>query len=162
MDTDSANSSEREHRLDEAVAGYLRALASGSAPDRQEVLARHPDLAPDLAGFFDDRDQVDRWIEPLRRDSGDGGVPPRVRPAAGLTAAGTTRPGPGRRTSPAAAPRTVGKFELLGLLGQGAFGTVFKALDVQLARVVALKVPRRDRLATDDDLERFFREGRNA
>src|SRR5437762_1461972 len=61
----------------------------------------------------------------------------------------------------AAEPHRIGKFELLRKLGQGTYGTVYKAWDTQLGRVVALKVPRSDRLATDEDLERFFREGRN-
>jgi WD40 repeat protein len=36
----------------------------------------------------------------------------------------------------------LGKFQLLELLGQGSFGMVFKARDVELDRLVAVKVPR--------------------
>jgi WD40 repeat protein/tRNA A-37 threonylcarbamoyl transferase component Bud32 len=59
-------------------------------------------------------------------------------------------------------PRPLGKFQLLELLGQGSFGTVFKARDTELDRLVAIKVPRAGSFATADDEERFLREARSA
>jgi serine/threonine protein kinase len=38
----------------------------------------------------------------------------------------------------------VGHFQLLEVLGQGQFGTVWKALDTRIDRLVALKLPRRE------------------
>jgi WD40 repeat protein/tRNA A-37 threonylcarbamoyl transferase component Bud32 len=56
----------------------------------------------------------------------------------------------------------IGKFELLERIGQGAFGTVYKARDPELDRVVALKVPRAGQLAEGQEFDRFLREARSA
>lgn len=41
-----------------------------------------------------------------------------------------------------AIPERIGRFEIVALLGEGAFGRVYKARDPQLDREVAIKVPR--------------------
>jgi WD40 repeat protein len=64
--------------------------------------------------------------------------------------------------SAAAGRRTLGRFELLGLLGVGAFGTVYRARDAGLDRLVAVKVPRASLLAAPEQLDRFLREARAA
>src|SRR5439155_25878856 len=58
--------------------------------------------------------------------------------------------------------RKLGRFELVKLLGQGACGKVFKARDPQLDRDVALKVPIKEVMRSDDERERFLREARAA
>src|SRR5262245_6083537 len=63
--------------------------------------------------------------------------------------------------SPPDGQRKLGKFELIDAIGFGAFGTVFKARDPELDRVVAIKVPRSGSLATREDLNRFLREARS-
>jgi WD40 repeat protein/tRNA A-37 threonylcarbamoyl transferase component Bud32/Flp pilus assembly protein TadD len=60
-----------------------------------------------------------------------------------------------------AAGHKLGRFELLDTVGQGAFGTVFKARDAQLDRTVAIKVPRAGNLAGPQELDRFLREARS-
>jgi serine/threonine protein kinase len=59
------------------------------------------------------------------------------------------------------AGQKLGRFELLDVVGHGAFGTVYKAHDPQLKREVAIKVPRAGNLATGDELDRFLREARS-
>jgi WD40 repeat protein/tetratricopeptide (TPR) repeat protein/tRNA A-37 threonylcarbamoyl transferase component Bud32 len=59
------------------------------------------------------------------------------------------------------AGQKVDRFELLDVLGQGAFGTVYKARDPELDRVVALKVPRSGNLAGPQERDRFLREARS-
>jgi WD40 repeat protein/tetratricopeptide (TPR) repeat protein/tRNA A-37 threonylcarbamoyl transferase component Bud32 len=58
--------------------------------------------------------------------------------------------------------RKLGKFELLEVVGQGAFGTVYKARDPELDRVVALKLHRPGNFAGQQDVDRFLREARSA
>ncbi|HVS34820.1 MAG TPA: protein kinase [Gemmataceae bacterium] len=55
----------------------------------------------------------------------------------------------------------VGRFELLRLVGQGAFGAVYEARDPELDRTVAVKVPRAGNLGDGADLDRFLREARS-
>jgi eukaryotic-like serine/threonine-protein kinase len=56
----------------------------------------------------------------------------------------------------------LGKFELVERLGAGSYGYVFRANDVELGRIVAIKIPRAGSLASDEDTERFLREARSA
>lgn len=58
-------------------------------------------------------------------------------------------------------PQTVGHFQLLDRVGVGAFGTVWKARDTELDRIVAIKIPRKGNL-NPDDVEQFLREARAA
>lgn len=55
----------------------------------------------------------------------------------------------------------IGKFELVEKVGQGAFGTVYKACDPELDRIVALKVPRSGNVPGEQELDRFLREARS-
>ncbi len=50
----SASADDRERRLDEAVAEYLRLQAAGQTPERHEWLANFPDLAAELGEFLND------------------------------------------------------------------------------------------------------------
>ncbi len=54
----------------------------------------------------------------------------------------------------------LGRFRVLGLLGQGQHATVYRAYDPVLDRDVALKVPRPGVLRTERALERFLGEAR--
>jgi len=63
--------------------------------------------------------------------------------------------------SPTDSQRKLGKFELIDRVGMGAFGTVYKARDPELGRLVAIKVPRTGSLAGKEDLDRFLREARS-
>lgn len=57
---------------------------------------------------------------------------------------------------------TIGRFQVVALLGEGAFGSVYQAHDPQLDREVAIKVPRSASHRTVEERERFLREGRAA
>jgi serine/threonine protein kinase len=64
-------------------------------------------------------------------------------------------------TSAAAPLRRVGRFDLISRVGIGGFGTVWKARDQELDRVVAIKIPRKGQLNAGE-IEQFFREARSA
>jgi serine/threonine protein kinase len=59
------------------------------------------------------------------------------------------------------AGQRIGRFEVIDLVGQGAFGTVYKARDPELTRIVAIKVPRSGNLIGSQELDRFLREARS-
>jgi WD40 repeat protein len=62
----------------------------------------------------------------------------------------------------AALPEHVGRFRILGILGQGGFGVVYLAHDPQLDRKVALKVPRPGTLNSERRVERFLGDAKTA
>ena len=64
-------------------------------------------------------------------------------------------------STPPAVSRKLGHFELLEAVGGGRFGTVWRARDTELDRMVAVKIPRSDQLQPGD-YEQFFREARAA
>ncbi len=179
---------ERQRRVEAVAEEYLERLLAGESPDHPAFLAAHPDLAdllePRLA-LVELMHRVARG-----QSSSTGGTASLAHPAApaerilhlkcphcgnGIelvepAAAEVTCSGcgssfhvePGATTSyhPADLPRSVGKFEVLEQLGRGTFGTVYKARDPDLRRVVAVKVPRAGSFATPQEEERFLREAR--
>ena len=64
-----------------------------------------------------------------------------------------------RSTPPVPQPgHRIGNYEIVRPIGQGGFGIVYLANDLQLNREVALKVPRIDVITDDDRRKRFERE----
>src|SRR3954466_7334172 len=110
MSTELPDRSERERRVAEVLAEYFAAVESGRAPDRQPVLAAHPDLAAELAEYFAEQDRFARLVEPLRpvaagaETTASAGASTSAAPAGHgptrLADPGTTRPtGPGSATT---------------------------------------------------------------
>lgn len=66
------------------------------------------------------------------------------------------------RSSKPDAIGALGHYEILHVLGQGAFGIVFKAFDEKLHRHVAIKVLDPQMAATSPPRKRFLREARSA
>jgi serine/threonine-protein kinase len=149
-----AENRDREQRLDEVVLAYLRDAQQGRVPDREEWLARYPDLAPDLGQFLEDQEQFERLTAALRHDA-DGARTPG--PALDADTKSTNAP-----VAEDKLPYQFGNYELLEELGQGGMGVVHRARHKLLGRVVALKRIRLRLLASPVDVQRFRNEAQTA
>src|ERR1700756_5450248 len=63
---------ERERRLHEILGAFFEAVEAGQAPDPQDLIAKHPDLAEDLAAFFADEGRFERIVSPLHSTAASG------------------------------------------------------------------------------------------
>ncbi len=54
----------------------------------------------------------------------------------------------------------IGRYRVIKVLGEGAFGRVYLAHDDELDRAVAIKVPHRHRIAKPEDVEAYLAEAR--
>ena len=55
------------------------------------------------------------------------------------------------------AVRVLGHFDLIAQVGSGAFGSVWRARDTKLDRTVAVKIPRKGQLSSQE-IEQFVRQ----
>jgi hypothetical protein len=142
------DSAAREQRLQEILLPYLQALDTGQAPDRGELLRQHPDLAADLEAFFADQERVDRLAESLRPDR-----QPAEAPTLGQVPT---------RLAPLGTVRYFGDYELLEEIARGGMGVVYRARQVSLNRLVALKMILAGQLAGEEEVQRFYGEAQTA
>ena len=61
-----------------------------------------------------------------------------------------------------AQPAKIGRYRVIRVLGEGAFGRVYLAQDDELNRPVAIKVPLASRVARPQDVGEYLREARGA
>lgn len=186
--TSRGSSDDRERRLGEVIAAYIEALEAGQPCDRDALSAQNPDLAADLADFFNNQDLVARITAPLRvnltpetspwpRWGHSDPLPPEAQPVSvpfpGLfhrasrqhdaEGGGGEKPDPSLEPTPEAGRVPYfGDFELIEIIAEGGMGVVYKARQVSLNRVLALKMIRSGRFATPDNLQRFRLEAEAA
>jgi serine/threonine protein kinase len=152
MATASGDLSDREQRLGEITFACLKAMETGGPLDRQELLARYPEFAAELAEFFTGRDEVDRLVAPLREV---------IKVATVARTAETTA---GETTDPSGQtePRFLAHYELREEIGRGGMGVVYEAVQLSLGRRVALKVLPFAAALDPRQLQRFKHEAQAA
>ncbi|MBI5761781.1 MAG: protein kinase, partial [Planctomycetales bacterium] len=131
-DTDPAETIAQPNLLERVLAEYLHDSENGTSPNREELLARHPDLADELREFFANRDRMKGLARPF-------------------ASAALPRPS----MTPPETVRYFGDYEVLEEIGHGGMGVIYKARQVSLDRVVALKMLKEGRLESADDVQRF-------
>src|SRR5262245_48069319 len=155
-----------DERLGAVIAAYLTAVEAGQAPNIEELLAQHPDVADQLAAFFANEERFQRLVAPLHSTA----VEPVSQAATGEFVERSGQPGdptlddgPGHGGSPTTLPkgvcvRYVGDYELQKVLGEGGMGVVYRAKQLSLNRVVAVKMIRAGHWAGDEEVRRFKNE----
>jgi WD40 repeat protein/tRNA A-37 threonylcarbamoyl transferase component Bud32 len=130
-----------ESVLGDVIAAYLRSVESGQPPSREALIEQHPELAEELSEFFANHDRLEQLAQPLR-------------------VAASPAPEQTEKHNPSV--RYFGDYELLEQIAQGGMGVVYKARQLSLNRLVAVKMIRSGLLATDADVKRFSAEAEAA
>jgi WD40 repeat protein/tRNA A-37 threonylcarbamoyl transferase component Bud32 len=143
MTADSA----RQGLLEAVLGEYMERLDRGETVDRKQLLARYPELAEELQSYFAASEEVELLGRKVRKGSLTEPFAPAATESASLVEGKVGR---------------FGDYELLGQIGEGGMGVIYKARQVSLQRLVALKMIRADRLASPSDDGRFRSEAEAA
>src|SRR5262249_41722019 len=135
-----------DDELDEIITSFLEAREAGREVDRDAIRLAHPDVASRLDLFFATHDELDRLSRPLR----------------GVLARAGVGPGGGLNGAEEGLPPESGEYTLLGVIGVGGMGIVYRAHQGRLKRDVALKRILAGPLASRVDVERFRNEAETA
>lgn len=141
--------------LQSLIAEILDAEAQGELINREEFLRQHLEHEVSLREFFANHDSMR-----------GGGAEEATLPSAYGAAEDATLPPPGNQANSQAKVgdkvRYFGDYELLEEIARGGMGVVYKARQINLKRVVALKMILAGQLAGEEDVKRFYTEAEAA
>jgi eukaryotic-like serine/threonine-protein kinase len=130
-----------ESRLLRAAQEYREALDSGQKPNRQDFLARHSDIALELAECLDGLELI-HAAAPELRDANTS--PPAFFGEEGLPSV------------------PLGDYRIIKEIGRGGMGIVYEAIQLSLGRRIALKVLPFAAALDPKHLQRFRNEAQAA
>ena len=147
---------ESRHPIEELADEFAERYRRGEEPSIDDYAARFPELADEIRDLF----PALVWMEDsaVCRSAGSK----RSGSWGSETPAGRSARGAGDETVDVDVPQSIGRFQITRLIGIGGFGIVFEALDPDLHRKVALKIPRAESLLTGESRHRFLREAEAA
>jgi tRNA A-37 threonylcarbamoyl transferase component Bud32 len=147
--------------LDLVFGEILLRKELGEAPGSEEYLARFPERASLLRLQFEVH-QLLPSVSGSQSDAVSFGLPLTVDDVHRPPSTGQAAPAPAQtpEESEKVGPKRIGRYITDGILGEGHFGVVYRARDEELRRIVAIKVPKRERIATEADVEAYLAEAR--
>ncbi|HEV3021365.1 MAG TPA: protein kinase, partial [Pirellulales bacterium] len=171
-----------QRRIETIAEEFLDELQAGGHPDPANMVAAHPELAWPLKRrlalverLFRSGRNANQYRRGIAAEQAHrlkcphcGNriqlVEPRPKEVTCVNCGSSFRVEPDTTATyrPSGVPGRIGRFQVLEVLGRGAFGEVYKARDSELDRFVALKIPRTDSFATPEEAQRFLREARSA
>lgn len=156
MSTNSRSSGPHDPRLDRILAEYVESVESGSPQNPDDWAARYPEFAAELRDFIAVRRQFDAAVQNAAEE-----LSPSAFDSPTLLGQGNAREGSGESAAPPRV-RYFGDYELLEEIARGGMGVVYKARQVNLKRIVALKLILSGQLAGEEDVRRFHAEAEAA
>jgi serine/threonine protein kinase/WD40 repeat protein len=156
MTHEHSQPSDREQRWQEVLVACIEAAQAGQDLDPEAWVQRYPEFAAELAEFFAGRARFERMAEPLRAPS--PAAPAHVADAPTVAPAESTHSGSG----PGTTVRYFGDYELLEEIARGGMGVVYRARQVKLNRLVAVKMILAGQLAGTAEVARFHAEAKAA
>jgi eukaryotic-like serine/threonine-protein kinase len=150
------NSVKRDEQLCEIIQSYLESSDAGTAPDRAELIARHPEFAAELREFLENQDRLEAITVRLRRALQTSCAwmerTPLPEKFADTSTFDLARDplffhGPGR-------------YQLQGEVARGGMGVIYRGRDTHLDRQIAFKFLLSQHRGDAEMRRRFEREAR--